>query len=173
MLLRMTEPSSIQRPSLLWKKMPSDRRKQAADAFWGDESGAAEHAHAITAIAQRLKFRANSVAVLPKAKKIQYLLELPVVPEIVAARLLVSYHFEHQRPLMAAFLDALGVAHENGLIGDQAVIPQEPEKLQAAVKATAASFPAEELALYLSTLAFQDPETWGRLADLPEARPQH
>jgi hypothetical protein len=74
---------------------------------------------------------------------------------------------------MAAFLDALGVAHENGLIGDQAVIPQEPEKLQAAVKATAAAFPAEDLALYLSTLAFQDPETWGRLADLPEAHPQH
>ena len=37
-----------------------------------------------------------------------------------------------QRPMMAAFLDALGIAHENGLIQEDNVIP-DAEKLAPAV----------------------------------------
>ena len=33
-----------------------------------------------------------------------------------------------------------------------------------------AAHPAEDVALYLSTLVWQDPETWGTLAELPETR---
>ena len=150
--------------------MSDDRRRQAAGAFWRDEDGASERAEAIAAIAQRLKFRAKSVVVLPAARKIQYLLDLPVVPEAVAARLLVSHHMAHQRAMMAAFLDALGVAHDNGMIAEEAVVPQESDKIHAAVKAIAVSFPAEDVALYLSTLSWQDPQTWAVLAEFPETR---
>ena len=45
--------------------MSADQRRQAAEAFWRDEDGASERAEAIAAIAQRLKFRAKSVVVLP------------------------------------------------------------------------------------------------------------
>jgi hypothetical protein len=159
--------SSIARPSLLWKHMSADRRRQAAEAFWRDENGAAEQAQAVTAIAQHLKFRAKSVAVLPAARKIQYLLALPVVPETVASRLLVSYHFEHQRPIMGAFLDALGVVHDNGMLAEDSSIPEDPERIRGAAKTLAQSFPAEDVALYLSTLWWQDPN-WGVLADVPE-----
>jgi hypothetical protein len=147
--------------------MAADRRRQAAEAFWRDENGAAEQAQAITAIAQHLKFRAKSVAVLPAARKIQYLLALTVVPETVASRLLVSYHFEHQRPIMGAFLDALGVAHQNGMLAEDSVIPEDPDKIRAAAKTLAGSFPPEDVSLYLSTLWWQDPN-WGVLADVPE-----
>ena len=129
-----------------------------------------EQAEAIAAIAQRLKFRAKSVVVLPEAKKIQYLLDLPVIPEAVAARLLISHHIANKRVMMAAFLDALGVAHDNGMIAEDAVIPQESDKIHAAVRAIAESFPAEDVALYLSTLSWQDPQTWSVLAKLPETR---
>jgi len=148
--------------------MSADRRRQAAQAFWRDESGANEQAEAIAAIAQRLKFRAKSVVVLPEARK--YLLDLPVIPEAVAARLLISHHSAHKRVMMAAFLDALGVAHDNGMIAEDAVIPQESDKIHAAVRAIAESFPAEDVALYLSTLSWQDPQTWAVLAKLPETR---
>src|SRR5882672_11105186 len=164
----MTESPSIPRPSLLLKQMSADRRRQAAQAFWRDESGANEQAEAIAAIAQRLKFRAKSVVVLPEARK--YLLDLPVIPEAVAARLLISHHIAHKRVMMAAFLDALGVAHDNGMIAEDAVIPQESDKIHAAVRAIAESFPAEDVALYLSTLSWQDPQTWAVLAKLPETR---
>src|SRR5438552_17568074 len=168
----MAESPSIPRPSLLWKQMSADGRRQAAEAFWRDENGANEQAEATATIAKRLKFRTKSVVVLPAARKIQYLLDLPVVPEAVAARLLVSHHIANKRAMMAAFLDALGVTHDNGMIAEEAVIPQEPDKIHAAVKAIAASFPAEDVALYLSTLVWQDPETWAALAGFPETKTQ-
>src|SRR5207237_8150376 len=88
----MTDSPSIPRPSLLLKQMSADRRRQAAQAFWRDESGANEQAEAIAAIAQRLKFRAKSVVVLPEAKKIQYLLDLSVIPDDVDAKILILHH---------------------------------------------------------------------------------
>jgi hypothetical protein len=93
------------------------------------------------------------------------------VSEIVAARLLVAYHLDQQRPMLASFLDALGVQHENGLIADETLAAPEKEKLEGAVKAIAAAYPAEDVSLYLSTLIWQDPETWGALAEMPETRP--
>ena len=72
--------------------------------------------------------------------------------------------------MMAAFLDALGVAHDNGMIAEEADVPQEPDKIHAAVKAIASSFPAEDVALYLSTLSWQDPQTWVVLPEFPETR---
>jgi hypothetical protein len=162
----------IPRPSQLWKQLSSERKQQAADAFWSDDNAAAEQAEAITLIAHRLKFRTKSVVALPREKKVRHLLGLPqpLMPEIVAARLLVAYHLAQQRPMMASFLDALGIKHENGLIEDEDTAAPERERLQEAAKTIAASFPAEDVSLYLSTLVWQDPETWGGLSEAPETR---
>ena len=43
----------------------------------------------------------------------------------MAARALIVYHLAEQRPMMGAFLDALGIAHENGLIQEDAAKPDE------------------------------------------------
>jgi hypothetical protein len=82
----------------------------------------------------------------------------------VAARLLVAYHLAHQRPMMGTFLDALGIAHEEGLINDEDVEAPPEEKLAAAANAIGAAYPADDVALYLSTLTWQDPDTWGGLS---------
>jgi hypothetical protein len=95
---------------------------------------------------------------------------MPAVSEMMAARMLVAYHLAHQRPMMGAFLDALGIAHEAGIIAEDEVKPPTPDALQKAAKAVAASYPAEDVSLYLSTLVWQDPDTWGPLADLPESK---
>src|SRR5436190_7986901 len=166
----MSEEPSVPRPSVLFKQMSTGKRREAAEAFWRSENDEGEQAEVINLIAQRLKFRTKSVVVLPIAKKTQYLLSLLSLPEMVAARLLVAYHITHQRPLMAAFLDALGVAHNDGMIADETVVAPEADKTRAAVQSIAATFPAEDVALYLSTLYWQNPETWTLLAELPEAK---
>jgi hypothetical protein len=157
-------------PSQLWKQLSSDRRLKAADAFWTDDNAAAEQAEVIGTIAHRIKFRLKSVLAMPLEKKTRQLVALPAVSEAVAARLLVAYHLAHQKPMMARFLDELGIQHEEGLIADENLTAPPPERLATAAKALAAAFPAEDVSLYLSTLLWQDPETWGRLADLAEAR---
>ena len=159
----------IPRPSQLWKQLSAERRLEAADAFWRDDEAANEQAEAIGIIAQRIKFRLKSVISMPVEKKAQYLVGLPAVSEILAARLLVTYHLAHQRPMMGSFLDALGIAHKEGIIADEEMKPPSPDALKKAAATIAKSYPPDEVSLYLSTLMWQDPETWGALAELPEA----
>ena len=165
----MTDASAIARPSQLWKSLPPERKLQAAEAFWCDGEAGLEQAEAIALIAQQIKFRAKSVVAMPADKKARHLASFPDVSELVAARLLVAYHLAHQRPMMGAFLDALGIAHDNGMIADEEVKAPEPDALRKAATTIAGQFPADDVALYLSTLLWQDPETWGALAG---ARPQ-
>ena len=160
----------LPRPSQLWKTLSPDRKRQAAEAFWRDEHAASEQAEAIGLIAQRIKFRLKSVLALPVEKKAQYILSMPAVSELLAARLLVAYHLAHQRPMMGAFLDALGIAHDQGIIAEDEVKPPSAEVLAQAAKTLAASYPAADVSLYLSTLVWQDPDTWGVLADLPQTK---
>src|SRR5688500_8481838 len=115
----MADLADLPRPSHLWKQLSSERKLRAAEAFWKDDNAGMEHAEAVAYIAQRIKFRPKSVFVLPVEKKARHLLSLPTVSELVAARLLVAYHLDQQRPMMGSFLDALGIAHEDGLIADE------------------------------------------------------
>ncbi len=86
--------------------------------------------------------------------------------DAIAARALVSYHLERQRPMMGAFLDLLGIAHENGLISEENLPKPDPAMAQQAARDLAASYPAEDVSLYLATLVSQDPETWEALVDV-------
>lgn len=171
MIVAMTQDYSEFRPSRLWRRMAPGRRLSAAELFWNDEESADQQVEAIAAIAAHMKFRAKSVVGLPVERRTKYLASLPAISDTVAARALVSYHLERQRPMMAAFLDSLEIAHENGLIQDETVTKPDVERLRAAASELAAKFPAEDVALYLSTLVSQDPETWGALAELPQTRP--
>ena len=166
----MADVPEIPRPSHLWKSLSAERKQQAAEAFWRDDNAAMEQAEAIAAIAMRIKFRVKSAHALPVEKKARHLVALGNVSEMIAARLLVAFHLAHQRPMMASFLDALGIAHDEGLIQSDEVGAPPAEKLAEAARTLSAAYQAEDVALYLSTLVWQDPETWGALTEVPEIR---
>ncbi len=168
----MADLSALSRPSQLWKQLSSERKLLAADAFWRDEHANNEQMEVVLAIAQRMKFRPKSVIALPIEKKARYTVSLAGVTELVAARLLVAYHLHHQRPMMGAFLDLLGIKHENGLIEDEAMAAPSPEALAQATASLTESYPADDVRTYLTTLIWQDPETWGELAATPLLSPQ-
>lgn len=154
------------RPSKLWRKMPLEHRIEAAGLFWDDEHSADQQLEAISAIATHMKFRPKSVITLAPDKRAKYLAQLPTISDTIAARALVNYHLERQRPMMSAFLDLLGIAHENGLIMEENVAKPDPAKVQEAVRELSAKFPSDEVSLYLSTLVSQDPETWEPLIEV-------
>jgi hypothetical protein len=158
------------RPSQLWKGLPLERRTALADAFWREEGDDAQmqQIEAIGVLARRLNFRVRSVQALPIEKKARHLAQIGDVSDAVATRALISYHLAAQRPLMAAFLDALGIAHENGVINSEEVPKPESAKLGAAVETVKKSFPADDVSLYLRTLEIIDGETWGDLHPLIE-----
>ena len=166
------EPQDLSRfrPSRLWKSLPAERRLEAAELFWSDEQGTEQQVEAVAALASHMKFRTKSVLALPVERKAKYLLALPNISENVAARALITYHLARQRPVMGAFLDALGIAHEEGLIADEQISAPDLAKLKAAAEELVTKFPPSEVALYFGTLVSQDPETWGALAALPQAQ---
>jgi hypothetical protein len=156
------------RPSKLWRRMPMERRIDAAGLFWEDEHSADQQMEAIASIATHMKFRPRSVVGLDPAKRAKYLAQLPTVTDAIAARALVNYHLERQRPMMGAFLDLLGIPHDNGLINEEHIAKPDPEKVKQAAKDLATTYPPEDVSLYLATLVSQDPETWESLVDVAE-----
>jgi hypothetical protein len=154
------------RPSQLWKDMPLEKRVLAAEAFWRDEDSPdiqVQQMEAVVALARRLNFRTRSIQALPVDRRARHLAQMGDVSESVATRALIAYHFMNQRPLMASFLDALGIAHEDGLITEENVQAPAREKLAAAVTSLKASFDPGDVNLYLRTLAALDGETWANM----------
>jgi hypothetical protein len=167
-------PDMPDRPSRLWKDMPLEKRVLAAEAFWRDTDSPeiqAQHAEALVTVARRLNFRAKTVQGLSLERRARHLAHLSDVSDAIATRAMIAYHFSTKRPLMAAFLDALGIAHDDGLIKDEPLSPPAPQAVREAAEAVRARFDAGDVDLYLRTLLVLDGETWASVADLLE--PSH
>jgi hypothetical protein len=161
------------RPAQLWKDLPPSTRLALADAFWresGDDPTPtnAQHIEATQALARRLNFRPKSIQALPIERKAKQLAQLADVSDTIATHALIAYHFTAQRPMMAAFLDALGIANDNGMITAEEVTAPEPEQLRDAI-GKLSTFPAEDVSLYLRTLSALDEDTWRHLPDVMAA----
>lgn len=157
------------RPSQLWKQLPTPTRLRLASAFWLDTQSAdvqTQQTEAIALLAKRLNFRVKSVRALPVDTRARYLGHMGEIPDLIAMRALVAYHLANERPLMASFLDALGIAHDQGVITAESVDPPAADKIATAVQAIRTSYPAEAVDLYLRTLVAVDGETWKDVSPL-------
>ena len=148
--------------------MPIEKRVLAAEAFWQDEHGLEQQMEAVVTIARKLKFRPKSVQQQPLERRAKQLAHMADVSETIATRALIAYHLTSERPMMGAFLDALGIAHENGLITSEEVPTPSPAQVAAGAATLAGKFPPDAVALYLNTLLTQDPDTWSALDGLPQ-----
>ena len=149
--------------------MTLDQRTRASRAFWADPEATDDQVQAAFLIAQQKKFRPKTVIGLDLDRKAKHLATLGGLPDAMAARALIVYHLAEHRAMMGAFLDGLGIKHENGLIEEDAVKP-DADKIGPAAAALAKQFPPEDVKIYLNTLLSQDPETWGGLHGLPQVQ---
>ena len=149
--------------------MPADKRLLAAEAFWRDETSEdvqVQQLEATLLLAKRLNFRPKSVLSLSVERRAKHLAHVDDLSDPVATRALIAYHFAAMRPLMAAFLDALGINHDNGLITDEQVEAPDRGRLEGALAAVGARFGSHDVELYAKTLAALDSETWRHLDEL-------
>jgi hypothetical protein len=159
----MSDSSSSPQPAQLWKQMSESQKLRAAEAFWREPDGIEQQVEAMALLAQKLKARPRYIQGLPIDKRARHLAHFPGMPDLLAARMLVSYHLAHQRPMMSAFLDAIGIAHDNGLITEDPKGPIATEQIAAGRAALQGAYPEEDIQLYFATLVAQDPETWAAL----------
>jgi len=159
-------------PARLWRSLDPEERMLAARAFfahaWGDPSARREGE---MAIARALRFREEAVRKLPVDRRAGYLAKAVQPPDSLAGSLLLALHVEERRALLSAFLDALEIPHQGGMIADDhALQPPSPEALARATDALQTRFPAREVDVYLASLLALDPGSWDGLAEVLEAR---
>lgn len=150
----------------IWAALPRDRRQAAAMSLWEDEHLA--RPNRAVAIAPWLAARGVRAAFfdqLPRARRAAMMAE-GGMPDETASQALLSFHLCHRRPLLAMFLDELGIEHDQGLIKEGAhPAPPAKEAVAAAVEKIRTAFDAEDVTLYLRTLTATDPETWEHAGD--------
>jgi hypothetical protein len=155
-------------PRRLWSALDPDTRLAAARSLYAHDWGQSPtRREADLTIATAMRFRDTMVRQLPVDKRAAYLAKIGSPTDNLASSLLLALHLEQRRPILGAFLDALGVPHKDGLIAeDHELKAPDAKTLKAAVTKIGASFDAAEVDLYLATLLALDPETWGGLSGL-------
>ncbi|HUL76735.1 MAG TPA: hypothetical protein VL691_05665 [Vicinamibacteria bacterium] len=147
----------------LWKHLPPEERLAAATAFFAEPAPELAGA-ALGALVKARHLRPQAARALPAEAQARILATVLEPGEPLAQGLLVSLHLALRRPLLRAFLDALGLAHEDGVLKEEAA-STEPVPLEKAREAVAAlaAFPPAEVRTYFNTLWLQDPDRWAAL----------
>jgi hypothetical protein len=91
--------------------------------------------------------------------------------ELFAANLLRDWLMKQQTPMLADFLDALGVAHKDGAVEELPASVEETQ-LQAAVEKILAKYPAEEVAIYLNAFYTMNDVRWANLESILKTDPR-
>ena len=156
----------------LWKALTPEERTAAITAAMADDQNGWVKATTRVSVASAIKFRPQTVATWPRQKLITEAARVPIEDVSLLSAFLVDLHLGTRRPMMAAFLDAVGVKHDDGRIDTEASGPVtvSAEQLKAAADDLAARFPLDEVVTYFLTLLLQDAETWGGAIGWLEAR---
>jgi len=156
----------------LWKALTPEERTAAVTASLDDDENGWVKTTTRVAIAGALKFRPQTVATWPRQKLITEAVRLPLDDVQLLSAYLVDLHLGTRRPMMAAFLDAVGVKHDDGRIDTEASGPitVTPDQVAAAADDLVHSFPPDEVATYFLTLLLQDAETWNGVMTWLESR---
>jgi hypothetical protein len=139
----------------------AERRRALLVAFWR-HADAGSRLAAQAFLAKAFNVRPATLGKMPPERK----------AELLAARLgavdceafveagLLQHHLHHAKPLMAAFLDHWGIAHDDGEIKTET--PQAPESaaVRDAVSALAGSFDRADVRLYLASAGLLMGEDW-------------
>jgi hypothetical protein len=155
----------------LWKALTAEERVAAVTAAFTDDESGWVKTTTRAAVAGAIKFRPQTVATWPKQKLVAEAARVPIDDVQLLSAFLVDLHLGTRRPMMAAFLDSVGVKHDEGRIDAEASGPIEvtPERLRTAADELASHYPLDEVVTYFLTLLLQDAQTWGGVVGWLEA----
>lgn len=149
----------------IWKKLPREDKKLAATAFL-QEPPPELFAAALAAIIRVRRLRPQVARAMSDEALADALATVLDPAEPLVSSLLIALHLGSRRPLLVAFLEALGLPHENGLLKEEADAFPVPaaEALRKAATSIAPAFPREQIEVYFNTLVLQDPDRWQGLS---------
>jgi hypothetical protein len=149
----------------VWKALPREERLLAAETFF-QEPAPELYGSALTSLVKARHMRPQAARSLDPDTQARILATVLDPGEPLAQGLLVSLHLGARRPLLGAFLDALGLPHENGVLTEEAdSIPAASNEATLKAVGELSSFPPEQVQTYLNTLWLQDSDRWAALAE--------
>ena len=153
----------------VWKRLSPADRLAAATALWAQPPHEVQGA-ALGAIVQARHLRPQAARALKPEEQARILASVLDPGETVSSALLVALHLAARRPLLVAFLDAVGLPHDEGVLKEEAdaLPPLGEAKAREGVVALKAAFPPDQVATYLNVLWLQDPERWQALEKSPD-----
>lgn len=149
----------------LWKTLSPEEKSMAAAELVKDQS-ALIRASVTAVVADARKMRPIAARKLPAESQARVIATVRDPGEILASSLLVALHLGPRKPMLVAFLDALGLPHEDGVLKDEATEAVPLEDLKKACAAISGE-PASAIRIYLNTLWLQDAERWAHAKDVP------
>ena len=148
----------------LWKALTPEEKNLAAAELVKDPTPLIK-ASVIAVVADARKMRPIAARKLPAEVQARIVATVRDPGEILASSLLVALHLGPRKPMLIAFLDALGLPHDDGVLKDEATEAIGLEALERACAALESESPAA-IRVYLNTLWLQDRERWANAKDV-------
>ena len=147
----ITNPKRLGAVSL-WNALEPDERAAAVQAYLGAAGDGRERLNKM--VARERNFRPATVRKWPEEKIVKATRHVPLHDPQVAAKLLTCHHVPGQLDMVTAFLDALGVSHDQGQVDSDAVIDAEEEVVRSAIRGMVKEHGLRKSAVYLLALRF-------------------
>jgi len=151
----------------LWKALSPEEKQMAAAELVKDPTPLIK-ASVIAVVAEARKMRAIAARKLPPEVQARIVATVRDPGEVLASSLLVALHLGPRKPMLVAFLDAVGLAHDDGVLKDEATEAISLEDLKKGCAAISSEAPAA-VRTYLNTLWLQDGARWANARDVPLA----
>jgi hypothetical protein len=128
---------------------------------------------ALSAVAEARKLRPVFLERQPRPQRHTLMLATLARPalELVAGNLIRTWLLKKHKQMLADFLDALGIAHQEGVVED---LPpaMDDAKVRAAVEGLLAKYPPEAVAVYLHAFNEMNEVEWPNLKAMLDSDPR-
>lgn len=153
----------------LWKALPLEERAHAVALLLADAETPWARSALVDWLASVNKgFRRQTIASWNRAKLAEEVAKRPLDDAGMLDALLKGLHFPERAHLQVTFFDAAGIAHDQGVVGEDAIRhpATTPERLAAAVDAVLAAHPGDQALFYLLCVAAMEPLAWPGLPQI-------
>ena len=150
-------------PFAVWELMTEEEQRAASASLWKNADRETRMLLEM-ALAKELKFRPQSIRKLPTERVVSRLARMADdLPENMIFQYLFHFHMTDRRHLLAEFLDAAEVPHDDGVLDlpDDYDLP-DPAKVETAAKGLIQAH-GHDAVVYLATLKVADREFWSAL----------
>ena len=151
-------------PVKLWRELSIPTRRDISLTFWTNGTLVLTD-WAVEVISKKFHCREQSVKHWPKEKRAQHLADIGTLNGTLVLDILRTHFFACQKPMMASFLDSLGIDHEDCSIHSNNDFTPNEDSLRKSISYLIREFPKDQVELYLRILLCQGP-TWAALAEI-------